>query len=288
MSMLIPALLALGTLAFGAVYPWAYVPLFAAAAAVGIAGLKRGGLLPGLRPLAIGCAVLCAAAAIQLVPLPAAVVHLVSPYTREVMSGYDLRFADDAGWIRLSIDPGRTLIAVAALGALGLYVIGCPALLDGRGLRVLPRGLAFVAVPLALFAIYTREFNNGLIYGFWRPETAVRLADTDGNPATTADPQWRPLLGSPPFPDYTSGHSTFSGSSGAVLTGLFGPAFSFSTFADDLPDVSRTFTSFNSAAEEAGISRIYGGIHFNFANQDGLASGRQIAEFVLANYLRPV
>jgi len=167
MPTLILTLVALGTLAFGAVYPWAYVPLLAAAAAVGIAGLIRGGLLPALRPLAAGFAVLCAAAAVQLVPLPAPVVELLSPFTPGIVNDYDLGFESDAAWIRLSIDPARTLVAVAALGALGLYVLGCPALLDGPGLRTLPRGLAFIAVPVALFAIYTREFNNGLIYGFW-------------------------------------------------------------------------------------------------------------------------
>jgi O-antigen ligase len=85
------------------------------------------------------------------------------------MNSYDLGFVPDAEWLRLSIDPARTRIALFALVALGIYVIGLASLLDARGLRLLPRGLALLAVPLALFAIYSRQDNNGLIYGFWEP-----------------------------------------------------------------------------------------------------------------------
>ena len=85
------------------------------------------------------------------------------------MNSYDLGFVPDAEWLRLSIDPARTRIALFALVALGIYVVGLASLLDARGLRLLPRRLALLAVPLALFAIYSRQHNNGLIYGFWEP-----------------------------------------------------------------------------------------------------------------------
>ncbi|HEY5619805.1 MAG TPA: O-antigen ligase family protein [Vicinamibacterales bacterium] len=169
MSTAVLTLVTLGTLAFGAVYPWAYAPLFAAAATIGVVGLKRYGIPPALRPVAAGLLTLWAIVAIQLVPLPAHVVHAVSPSTTAVVGSYSLGFADNTAWLPLSIDPARTRVAVVGLGALGLYVLGLPALLDGRRLRFFPRGLALVAVPLALFAVYTREHNNGLIYGFWRP-----------------------------------------------------------------------------------------------------------------------
>jgi hypothetical protein len=117
-------------------------------------------------------------------------------------------------------------------------------------------------------------------YGSWRPITAIRLADTDGNEATTADPGWSPLLTTPNHPDYVSGHSTFSGAAAEVLTDFFGD-IPFVTTSVTLPGVTRDFDSFDEAANEAGRSRIYAGIHFEFSNQDGLALGRDVGDEVL-------
>ena len=89
----------------------------------------------------------------------------------------------------------------------------------------------------------------------------------------------------PPFPEYTSGHSTFSGAADAVLTSFFGDNVSFTTSSLGTPGVSRSFDSFSEAADEAGMSRIYGGIHFMSANQDGLASGRALGNYVAQNFL---
>ena len=166
---LVLTLIALATLAFGAVYPWAYLPLFVSATTIGAIGIGLHGVVPTLRPVAVGLALLSITVAIQLIPLPAAFVNAISPSTHGVMNSYDLGFVPDADWLRLSIDPARTRIALLALVALGIYVIGLASLLDARGLRLLPRGLALLAVPLALFAIYSRQDNNGLIYGFWEP-----------------------------------------------------------------------------------------------------------------------
>ena len=169
MTALLVTLIAAGTLAFGAVYPWAYGPLFVAAALIGLAGLWRHGIAGDMRPVAAGLLMVLAAAAVQVVPLPRPVLDTLSPSTVPVLSSYNLAFGNDAtGWAALSIDPRRTYVALAAFGALSLYLLGLPALLGERAVRALPRALALFAVPLALFAIYTRERNNGLIYGIWR------------------------------------------------------------------------------------------------------------------------
>jgi membrane-associated phospholipid phosphatase len=115
---------------------------------------------------------------------------------------------------------------------------------------------------------------------FWRPVTAIRAGDTDGNADTIGDATWEPLLTTPPFPGYTSGHSTFSGAAATVLSAFFGDA-SFRTRSDGLPDATRSFTSFEAAAAEAGKSRIYGGIHFEFDNVAGLSSGRAVGEWTV-------
>ncbi len=119
---------------------------------------------------------------------------------------------------------------------------------------------------------------------FWRPVTAIRQADTDSNAATEADSAWSSFLITPPFPEYTSGHSTFSGAAAEILTAYFGDNQSFSTTSIGLPNVSRDFTSFNQAADEASLSRIYGGIHYKFSADDGMAAGRAIAQEVLDRF----
>jgi membrane-associated phospholipid phosphatase len=126
------------------------------------------------------------------------------------------------------------------------------------------------------------RFNN------WRPVTAIRLGETDGNPATAGDPSWSSLIGTPPFPDYVSGHSTFSAAAARVLARFYGTdRIAFATGSDGLPGVTRSFASFSAAAGEAAMSRVYGGIHFRFASDDGMAAGLEIGEWAFTRILQP-
>ncbi len=111
-------------------------------------------------------------------------------------------------------------------------------------------------------------------YDFLRPVTFIKRV---------IDPNWEPLMVTPPFPEYPSGHSTQSGAAAAVLTQFFGDNFAF----DDATHVkdglkSRRYASFAAAAEEAALSRIYGGIHFRAAIAQGLAQGRCVGAFATA------
>lgn len=125
-------------------------------------------------------------------------------------------------------------------------------------------------------------------FNLWRPVTAIGRAGEDGNPLTEADPEWESRLPSPPFPAYTSGHSTFSHVSARILSRYFGTdAITFTVGSDSLPGVFRTYNSLLECALEVGMSRIYGGIHFSFDNVAGKDCGIRIAEFVSAHYLRP-
>lgn len=124
-------------------------------------------------------------------------------------------------------------------------------------------------------------------FNFWRPITAIRNGGLDAREDTVAEAGWTPLLVTPPFPEYTSGHSTFSSAGATVLAAFFGrDDVAFTTFSEDLPGVSRSFSSFSQAALEAGMSRIFGGIHFLSANRAGLSSGGQLGAFVAANFLK--
>lgn len=120
----------------------------------------------------------------------------------------------------------------------------------------------------------------------WRPVTAIREAHTDGNDQTQPVSNWESLLVTPPFPDYVSGHSTFSGAAAKVLELYFGTdKAEFSVDSEDLPGVIHSFSRFSEAASESGRSRIYGGIHYEFANRDGQKAGRKVAEYVFQNIL---
>jgi membrane-associated phospholipid phosphatase len=153
---------------------------------------------------------------------------------------------------------------------------------DGLSLLTTARLFAQLDIAEADAAIVCWEAKY--TYNFWRPVTAIRVADTDGNDLTEKDAAWEPLIVTPPFPDHTSGHSTFSGAASAILAAYFGADRAFSTTSDN-GTLTRSFTSFAQAADEAGVSRIYGGIHYRSANDDGLACGREIAAHVLNNVL---
>lgn len=158
---------------------------------------------------------------------------------------------------------------------------------QGLTLEENSRFFALLNLAMADAAIHCWECKYH--FDYWRPVTAIRQADRLGNPAIRSDPDWTPLVPTPPFPSYTSGHSSFSGAASAVLASFFGnDLIPFSSRSDQLPGVVRRFTSFSSAAEEAGKSRIYGGIHYEFDNREGLKAGRSLGEYVAGNYLLPV
>jgi len=117
-------------------------------------------------------------------------------------------------------------------------------------------------------------WHDKYVYNLVRPITYIKK---------NIDPKWDPLLNTPPFPEYPSGHSTVSGAMDAVLTGFFGENYAFEDKTGS-PDGRnpRTFKSFHEAAEEAGISRLYGGIHFHSAIVDGLEQGRCIGQYANA------
>ena len=122
---------------------------------------------------------------------------------------------------------------------------------------------------------------------FWRPFAAIREADSAGNAAIVQDPSWLPLITTPNFPSFTSGHSTFSGAAATILGSLFGDSTPFTTTSEGVAN-SRSFGSFSEAANEAALSRLYGGIHYSFDNVEGLNCGNAIGEYVSDNFLTTI
>jgi PAP2 superfamily len=144
--------------------------------------------------------------------------------------------------------------------------------------------LAAVDVAMADAAIACWEAKD--YYVAWRPVTAIPLADTDGNPATVADPSWVPLLITPSHPEYPSGHSTVSSAAATVLAHYFGRDSSFTVDSDVMTDVVRSFPNFSAALAEIVDARVFGGIHFRTACDDGQATGTAVAEYVLHHAFR--
>ncbi len=121
-------------------------------------------------------------------------------------------------------------------------------------------------------------------YNFWRPITGINLGDTDGNDETIPDPDWIPLISTPAFPAYTSGHSTFSSAAATMLANWFGSDdFDFSVTSDG---ITRSYDSFSEAAHEASMSRIYGGIHWIFDGEWGLTGGQLVSDWIYDRYLQ--
>lgn len=153
-----------------------------------------------------------------------------------------------------------------------------------RSLNRLENARLFALLGVAVADAAIVSWDNKYHYHHWRPVTGIQQADWDGNPNTIADPNWLPFIPTPPFPAYTSGHSTFSSASSKILELYFETneiAFSSPSLHSDQPDVVRYFSSFSQAAEEAGISRIFGGIHWQYDNIDGLEAGRALGEHVM-------
>ncbi|MBL8899996.1 MAG: phosphatase PAP2 family protein [Planctomycetes bacterium] len=158
---------------------------------------------------------------------------------------------------------------------------------EDRQLSVQENARLFALLNIALADAAIVSWDCKYVFNLWRPITAIQLADTDGNLYTQPDTNWTPLLATPPFPEYTSGHSTFSAAAATVLKGFFGTdRIAFRAPSDDLPGIFRNYRGFWEAAKESGQSRIYGGIHFQSANRNGLRTGRLTGQYVVRNLLR--
>jgi len=148
------------------------------------------------------------------------------------------------------------------------------------------RLLALLTMALADTTVAT--VGTKFAHRHWRPAHAIPQADLDGNPYTVADAGWLPRAGTPgSSPEWVSGHSSYSGSAATVLSGFFcTDAVPFTLVTDSAPNAeARSYSGFTAAAAEAGRSRVFGGQHFEFSNQAGLALGRGVAGEVLATRL---
>jgi hypothetical protein len=146
-------------------------------------------------------------------------------------------------------------------------------------------------------------WNEKFYWNFWRPIAAIREADTDGNLATIADPTWEPLfspatptappLGTPPFPDYPSGHGCLTGAVMSTMADFFGTNKVEVTVVsgrslNGVPIPARHFDRFSDVAKEVIDARVWGGIHFRTADVHGTVIGKKVAHWLHKHYFQPV
>ncbi len=147
----------------------------------------------------------------------------------------------------------------------------------------------FALLNLSLADSVIAFYDAKYTYNFWRPVTAIRAADTDNNPDTTADPNWLPVVGNTtPDPSYPGAHAVISEAGATVLDAFFKrKKFDFSVTSEVMPGVERSFDSFSAAAEEATLSRIFAEVHFRSDLTTGQKLGGEVADFVVDNFLTP-
>lgn len=168
---------------------------------------------------------------------------------------------------------------------------------DSQRLDLWESARLFGLLNAAMADGYVGSFDTKYHYPYWRPVTAIREAAMDGNPRTTADPTWTPLVTTPPIPDYDSAHAVEGGAAAAVFRRFFGTdRIAFSTCSlllpagstcDDPSPVLRHFRSFSQAAHENAVSRIYIGFHFRDAVRTGVRHGTKIGDATVSRLMQP-
>ena len=158
-----------------------------------------------------------------------------------------------------------------------------------RRLDISEAARMFAAVDMSAADTFISVWYTKLKYGFWRPDTAITLADTDGNPATVADPAWRPMVPDPAYPEFVSGYSAQAGSFTRSLARSVGTRHLQATLISTaVPGASRGYDSGSALRADVVNGRMWLGVHFRSADEVGSRMGQRIGDWVLDHYFQPV
>jgi len=148
---------------------------------------------------------------------------------------------------------------------------------------------AFALINMAISDALVSVFDTKYFYVFWRPVTAIRAGDDDGNPHTEGNVNWTPFITTPSFPGYASAHASGCGAARKIAELLYGAGGHTITLSNPaLIDVVLHYTTFHDITEDVDDARVYGGIHFRFDQREGGRLGRQVGEYVVEHNLRPL
>ena len=157
-----------------------------------------------------------------------------------------------------------------------------------RGLTTVEMARLFALTNISLHDALQTSFASKFQYGMWRPVTAIRRADEDGNPDTTPDAAWSSLIVAPPYPSYAGNMATIGTSQSTTLALFFGrDDIRFQHTWGGAGGATRSYAGFGAMANEQARARVYGGIHFTFDNVAGQSIGRNVANYVFLNLMRP-
>jgi PAP2 superfamily len=146
--------------------------------------------------------------------------------------------------------------------------------------------LVSVGITDAIIAVLDAKYH----YNFWRPITAIRNGDIDGNPATDREPTWQPIANTPMHPEYPCAHCIQSGSVAGIIKAVFGTADipEIVMTSPTAPGVTHRWTNMTAFTEEIASARIWAGFHYRFSTRVGTQMGLQIGEYVVKNVMQPV
>lgn len=158
-----------------------------------------------------------------------------------------------------------------------------------EGLTLAESARLFALLTMALTDATGAVFEAKYFYNYWRPVTAIRSADADGNDDTVGDPTWSPFLPTPPHPEYPAAHGAVTQAGVEVLNAVFGRHYGFETTSSGpgMAGIVRWFDDFDAFAEDSRVARIYGGMHFRHSAVEGGRQGKKIGKWVVEGYLRP-
>ncbi|APV49192.1 hypothetical protein BWI17_05550 [Betaproteobacteria bacterium GR16-43] len=158
-----------------------------------------------------------------------------------------------------------------------------------RNLDVVDSARLMALVSIATFDASVAVFDSKYAYNFWRPVTAIRNGDVDGNDATERDATWEPFIPTPQHPEYPCAHCTFQSSAASALRAMYGDDIAeVSLVSTTLPGEIRKFTKLSAYEEEVVNARIYDGVHYRTSGEVGTKLGRSVGEYAVANYLKPL
>jgi hypothetical protein len=230
----------------------------------------------------------------QFLPAPPPLLDSVA-YAQNFQQVYDIGGTTS---VTRTADQTQLARAVAGVnyspGPIGVWTNVARGQVTSRQMSLLESARLFALMYVSMHDSIQTTMASKYVYNLWRPITAIPNAGTDANPATTADPTWTPLIPTPPYPAYASNMTSIATGAARALAKVLGTdqvAFSstwkWTGAAGAGSDYTRQYNTFSQLANDVGMSRIYGGIHYEFDVTAGTIVGNSVADYAFANYMQP-
>lgn len=215
-------------------------------------------------------------------PPPAVTTH---PYALDFAEIRDLGSAGSTTRTQAQSDLARLWVATAPQ----VWNPVARQVASARGLGPAQTARLLALLNMAGADAFIASWDAKFAYEQWRPVTAIRAGESDGNSETAGDPSWTPLLVTPPFPDYIAGHTTYAGAAASVLADVLGdrPGLTLVLKSGTAPGVEVTYSSFDAIAEDVVEARVWGGVHWRTSSSKGKRVGERIGRYAVRHHLRP-